>query len=228
MMIELTNIEKTFFKGQSNEVRALRDLTLRIRDGEFVAVTGPSGSGKSTLLHILGGIEKPTSGSYLYNGADMLAERDARLSQLRSGEIGIVMQNYALLGSEDALQNVRLPMIIAGVPGKESRRRAEEALDSVGLGEIKTKRVNLMSGGQQQRVAIARTLAMGAKLILADEPTGALDSQTAESFVELLRELNEKGVTIVLATHNMHVADSCRRKLLLQDGVLVSDSGAAL
>ena len=228
MMIELTNIEKTFFKGQSNEVRALRDLTLRIRDGEFVAVTGPSGSGKSTLLHILGGIEKPTSGSYLYNGADMLAERDARLSQLRSGEIGIVMQNYALLGSEDALQNVRLPMIIAGVPGKESRRRAEEALDSVGLGAIKNKRVNLMSGGQQQRVAIARTLAMGAKLILADEPTGALDSQTAESFVELLRELNEKGVTIVLATHNMHVADSCRRKLLLQDGVLVSDSGAAL
>lgn len=228
MMIELTNIEKTFFKGQSNEVRALRDLTLRIRDGEFVAVTGPSGSGKSTLLHILGGIEKPTSGSYLYNGADMLAERDARLSQLRSGEIGIVMQNYALLGSEDALQNVRLPMIIAGVPGKESRRRAEEALNSVGLGEIKNKRVNLMSGGQQQRVAIARTLAMGAKLILADEPTGALDSQTAESFVELLRELNEKGVTIVLATHNMHVADSCRRKLLLQDGVLVGDSGAAL
>lgn len=219
-MIELKNINKFYLKGSPNEVHALKDVSFQIAPGDLIGVTGPSGSGKSTLLHILAGIDSPSSGTYVLDGMDMAKASDSQKARLRNTYFGIVLQDFGLLGGQTSLENVKLPLRIAGIRNKEAEKKAVEALDQVGIAELKGKKVNLLSGGQKQRVAIARALAMDARVILADEPTGALDSETAAELMALIKALNLSGITFLIVTHNLLVADSCDRRLRMADGVL--------
>lgn len=219
-MIELKNINKFYLKGSPNEVHALKDVSFQIAPGDLIGVTGPSGSGKSTLLHILAGIDSPSSGTYVLDGMDMAKASDSQKARLRNTYFGIVLQDFGLLGGQTSLENVKLPLRIAGIRNKEAEKKAVQALDQVGIAELKGKKVNLLSGGQKQRVAIARALAMDARVILADEPTGALDSETAAELMALIKALNQSGITFLIVTHNLLVADSCDRRLRMADGVL--------
>ena len=220
-MIHLQNVNKVYNKDTERAVHALRDVNLEIVTGEMVAITGPSGSGKSTLLHILSGIDCCTSGDYFFNGVEVSKMNDREKCMLRNKEIGLIMQNFGLLGDETVLRNICLPQIIGKVYSREWKQRAREMLSAVGLAGKESTLVNQLSGGQKQRVAIARALTMNAKLILADEPTGALDTYNTDRLMELLTEINRQKTTIVIVTHDLNVAKRCQRNFRLVDGALM-------
>jgi len=220
-LIELENVEKVY-RMDGVEVRALRGVTMTIAPGEFVAIMGPSGSGKSTCLHILGCLDRPTAGTYRLEGVDVSTLPDAELARLRSRRLGFVFQSYNLLPRLPAVENVELPMIYAGVPNR--RARALAALEAVGLRERARHLPTQLSGGEQQRVAFARALVMSPAIILADEPTGNLDSATAREIMGLVQRLSREGMTIVLVTHDAEVASYARRVIQFRDGRVVRDT----
>ena len=221
-MIEVQGLRKIYRMGEE-EVVALGGVDLVLERGEHVSVTGPSGSGKSTLMNVLGGLDRPTSGDYRFDGEDIAHFDDDQLAAFRRARIGFVFQSFQLLPRLSALQNVELPMIYAGLPPKQRRDRAAELLERVGLGSRKGHRPTQLSGGQQQRVAIARALANGPDLLLADEPTGALDSQTGRDVLALFRELNREGLTLMVVTHDQAIAAQAHRRIAFLDGVIVED-----
>jgi putative ABC transport system ATP-binding protein len=226
-VIELTDIRKVYAEGTPAEVVALRGVSLRLDHGEFVAIMGPSGSGKSTLMNIIGCLDQPTSGRYLCDGVDV-ADLDATgRARLRLRKIGFVFQGFHLLSRQTALENVMLPMAYAGIPRHERRPRAEKALAEVGLADRAGHRPAELSGGQQQRVAIARALINAPPILLADEPTGALDTRTGDEIMALFRRLQAEGHTIVLITHEQHIADFADRILVMRDGELHEQEVAA-
>ena len=221
-MIEITDLRKLYVMGEE-EVAALAGVTLSIARGENVAVIGPSGSGKSSLMNILGGLDRPSSGSYRFDGEDVGSFTDDELAAFRRRRIGFVFQSFQLLPRLTALQNVELPMIYAGLPPKDRRDRAAALLERVGLGTRMGHKPTQLSGGQQQRVAIARSLANSPDLLLADEPTGALDTQTGQEVLALFRQLNSEGLTLILVTHDLDVAHAARRRVSFRDGLIVED-----
>ncbi|NJN53970.1 MAG: ABC transporter ATP-binding protein [Anaerolineae bacterium] len=222
-MIELNNIRKSYQMG-AYQVDALRGIDVSIEQGEFVAIVGASGSGKSTLMHIIGCLDIPTEGQYVLNGTDVSTLSDKELSRLRNKEIGFVFQQFNLLARTPAIEQVSLPMMYAGIAEKERTQRAQEALTHVGLGERFHHDPTELSGGQQQRVAIARALVTNPSLILADEPTGALDSSSGAGILQLFEELHDEGKTIVMVTHDAEVAAHAGRLVHLKDGLVIEDS----
>ena len=223
-LIEMHGIRKSYYIGKPNELEILHGIDLTVYPGEFVAIVGESGSGKSTLMNIIGVLDKPTSGEYTLDGVNIHDAKDNQLADIRNRKIGFVFQTYNLIGRQSALKNVELPMLYAGVPGGERTRRAKEWLERVGMGERMKHQPNELSGGQKQRVAIARAMVNEPALILADEPTGALDSQTSRTVMDLFHEMhNTYHKTIVLITHNPELADECERVLTLRDGLIVDE-----
>lgn len=223
--IEAVDLVRSYRLDGGVRVDALRGVTLRIDQGEFVAIVGPSGSGKSTLMHLLGCLDRPTSGELRVGGVDVSTLDDARLAELRNQTIGFVFQAFHLLARTTALDNVALPLVYRGVPRAERRARARAALEAVGLGHRLGHRPSQMSGGEQQRVAIARALVGGPKVLLADEPTGNLDSRNGEEVMGLLERLNvDGGVAVVLVTHDQEVAARARRQIHIRDGLVASDT----
>lgn len=206
------------YKTGKTEVHALRGVSLSIREGEYISIMGPSGSGKSTLMNILGCLDTPTSGTYHLKGKNVHALGDEELARIRNEEIGFVFQTFNLLPRLNALANVELPLIYAKVPRQERHRRASQILDKVGLGDRKTHHPNELSGGQQQRVAIARALVNAPSLILADEPTGNLDSQSSEEIMALFDDLHREGHTIIVVTHEASIAEHAERVIQMLDG----------
>ena len=223
MIIELSGLYKNYQNGEM-EVPVLKNVSFSVDEGEFVSIMGPSGSGKSTLMNIIGCLDRPTSGSYLFDGEDVAAKNDDELSDLRNRGIGFVFQQFNLLPREKAVENVALPLVYADVPPAERESRAREALERVGLSERADFLPTQLSGGQKQRVAIARALVNNPRILLADEPTGALDSASGEQIMQLFRQLNEQGMTIVMITHEREVAEVARRMLEMRDGVLKETS----
>ena len=222
VVIAVQGVKKFYPLGREG-VWALKGVSFTIRTGEMVAIMGPSGSGKSTLMHILGCLDTPTEGEYILAGKAVAKLRDRELARLRNQEVGFVFQTFHLLPRYTALENVALPLVYAGVPRRERYRRATAVLEAVGLGDRLHHRPNELSGGQRQRVAIARALVNNPTLLLADEPTGNLDSQTSREIMKLFRDLHEKGHTIVIVTHEPDIATYCERLILLRDGVIVED-----
>jgi putative ABC transport system ATP-binding protein len=221
-IIELKDVQKVYDMGPVR-VRALDGVTLDVERGDYVAVMGPSGSGKSTLMNLIGCLDTPTSGSYKLNGREVANLEDDELALIRNGEIGFVFQTFNLLPRTDAIQNVELPLIYAGMPRAERRERARKALQAVGLGDRMDHRPNEMSGGERQRVAIARALVNGPAILLADEPTGNLDSKTGAEIMEFIDRLQEQGNTILLVTHEEELAARAARVVRVRDGNVVSD-----
>ncbi len=221
-LIGIENVTREFRVG-SELVRALRGVSFSISKGEWVAIVGQSGSGKSTLMNVLGCLDTPTSGSYFLNGRDVARMSDDELAYVRNKEIGFIFQTFQLLPRETALSNVELPLVYRGMAAKERRSRAKEALERVGLANRMTHRPNELSGGQRQRVAIARALVAEPSLLLADEPTGNLDSATGEEIIRLFDELHRAGHTLVLVTHEPKLAARCPRAVRLSDGQVVAD-----
>ncbi|MCL6454290.1 MAG: ABC transporter ATP-binding protein [Alicyclobacillus sp.] len=226
-LIEMRNLARTYVLGDE-VIRALDGVSLTIQQGEFVAIMGPSGSGKSTAMNMIGCLDLPTSGQYILDGYDVSGLSEDQLAELRNQKIGFVFQNFNLLPKTTALENVELPMLYAGVPARERRRRAMEALERVGLGNRLGNRPNELSGGQQQRVSIARALVNNPVLILADEPTGALDSHTTEDILRLFEELHAQGNTIVLVTHEDEVGRHAKRIVRFRDGRVESDTAVGV
>ena len=220
--IVITDIVKTYLMGDTI-VRALAGVSLTIEEGEFTAIMGPSGSGKSTLMNILGCLDRPTSGSYKLDGAEVATLGDDELALTRNKKIGFVFQNFNLLSRMSALNNVALPMVYAGVPQKDRLERARKNLEMVGLGGRLHHKPNELSGGQRQRVAIARALVNEPTIILADEPTGNLDSKSGDEIMEIFCELNQQGKTVILVTHEPEIAAYTRRTVTFRDGLIVSD-----
>lgn len=218
-LLSMTDVYKVYATG-AVQVEALRGVSLDIDEGDFVAITGPSGSGKSTLMHILGCLDIPTFGSYLLGGIDVSRMTESALATVRNQQIGFVFQQFNLLASMTALRNVELPLVYAGVPRGERRERAHDALARVGLGDRTNHRPGELSGGQQQRVSVARALVTDPTLILADEPTGNLDSASTHEMLGLFHELHDAGRTIILITHESDVAAEARRVLRIIDGLL--------
>ncbi|MDF2960359.1 MAG: macrolide transporter ATP-binding protein [Paenibacillus sp.] len=221
-MIELQNITKVYERG-AEKLHILNNLSLSVAEGDFVAIVGPSGSGKSTLMNTIGLLDVPTSGAYRLDGVATENMSDNELAELRNNKIGFIFQQFNLLPRLTALENVELPMIYSGLNKKARRERAQEMLELLGMGQRGHHKPSELSGGQQQRVAIARALSIGPSLILADEPTGALDSKTGNEVLELVMRLNEQGNTIVLITHDSHIADHARRVISIRDGAIVGD-----
>ncbi len=219
----MKNLGKTYKNGHI-EVEALRNANINIRKEEFVAIMGPSGSGKSTLMNIIGCLDKSTAGEYWLDGINISTLNEVQLAKIRNLKIGFVFQSFNLLPRITALQNVELPMIYAGVSGKERRKKAISALERVGLAERMHHKPNEMSGGQKQRVAIARALVNSPAIILADEPTGNLDSTSSEEIMSVFQDLNREGVTIILVTHESDIAEHTKRVLRFRDGLLKSDT----
>ncbi|WP_228307492.1 ABC transporter ATP-binding protein [Priestia sp. J2] len=222
-MIELVNIHKSYHLGKE-EVPILKDINLKIYDGEFVAIMGPSGSGKSTLMNIIGCLDRASSGSYLLNEQEISTYSDEELAKVRNIHIGFVFQQFQLLPRLTAVENVELPMVYAGVSRKERRARAEAALEKVGLSERMKHLPSELSGGQKQRVAIARSIVNNPTLILADEPTGALDTNTSADIMEQFSKLNADGTTVVVITHEPEVAEYTSRTVIVRDGKVLSHS----
>ena len=222
-LIELKNVFKIYGEGLESEVRALDGVSLTVDRGEFVAIVGQSGSGKSTMMNVLGCLDIPTRGDYFLEGTDVRELTDKELSRIRNKEIGFIFQQYNLIQTLTVLENVELPLIYQGINAFDRRDMALEALDRVGLaGRVKHKPTE-MSGGQQQRVAIARAIATKPPIIMADEPTGALDSRTGHEVLEFLQQLNKEGTTVILITHDNGIAATARRCVRLTDGKIVED-----
>ena len=221
-LILLENVTRIYIMGDV-EVRALRGVSLQIEKGDFVAVMGPSGSGKSTLMNILGCLDRPSGGRYLLAGEDVGSKDRGQLADIRSRTLGFVFQNFTLLSRTSALENVELPLLYAGVGGSERRRRAAAALEKVGLGTRLDHHPSQLSGGQQQRVAIARAIVGNPYVILADEPTGNLDSQTSVEIMALFQELSRAGITVALVTHEPDIAAYATRVIVVKDGLIQSD-----
>ena len=220
-LIRMRSIVKRFYIGQPNELEILHGIDLDVAEGEFVSIVGASGSGKSTLMNMIGVLDRPTEGTYWLDGTDVQDAEDDELSQIRNGKIGFVFQNFNLISRTNALRNVELPMMYAGLPQKKRTQRAKELLDLVGMADRMNHQPNELSGGQKQRVAIARAMANDPAIILADEPTGALDSKTGRMVMDLFHRLNrEQGKTIVLITHNQELAAETGRVLTMRDGIL--------
>ena len=219
MIIDIRNLYKNYLNGEM-EVPVLNDVTFRVDEGEFVSIMGPSGSGKSTLMNIIGCLDRPSSGIYLFNGEDVSSMTDDELSDLRNKGVGFVFQQFNLLPRETAVQNVALPLIYAGIAPSEREERAREALERVGLSDRADFLPTQLSGGQKQRVAVARAIVNEPSILLADEPTGALDSRSGEQLMELFCDLNRQGMTIVMITHERGVAAYAQRILTLNDGIL--------
>lgn len=222
-MIELQNIRKIYNLGDE-EVRALDGVSLKVQEREFVAIVGASGSGKSTLMNMIGCLDTPDEGEYYIDGQNVTEMSERELSTMRNRKIGFIFQQFNLLPKLTAYENVELPLIYQGLPGKERHARVEEALSRVGLANRMKHRPNQLSGGQQQRVAVARALATHPSLILADEPTGNLDSKSTRDIMELIHELHRQGNTIVLITHDDNIAQEAQRQVRIMDGKIVSDS----
>ena len=219
-MICLKDVSKIYNQGKANETQALQHVTLTIKKGDMVAITGPSGSGKSTLLHIIAGIDAQTSGVYEYDGNDVRKMSDRGKCELRNKKIGIILQDFGLLGNDTVLRNICLPEIIAGTYKKSFDKKVRVLLQQVGLEGLEHKKVNQLSGGQRQRVAICRALAMDAEVIVADEPTGALDLSNTESLMDLLERLNKQGITVIIVTNDPYVANRCTMEYVIEDGKL--------
>ncbi|UCG29046.1 MAG: ABC transporter ATP-binding protein [Bacteroidales bacterium] len=222
-MINLRDIVKNYYVG-TVVVRALRSITIDINANEYVAIMGPSGSGKSTLMNLIGCLDSPTSGTYILNGTDVSMMEDNRLAEIRNMEIGFVFQTFNLLPRYTALENVMLPLIYAGVSKHERTKRAEEVMESVGLTDRMTHKPNELSGGQRQRVAIARAMINNPSIILADEPTGNLDSKTTVDIMNLLNEIHDRGNTVLVVTHEEDIATRAGRIIRLMDGEVESDT----
>ncbi len=224
VIIDAQKIVKRYYIGHPNELEILHGIDLQVREGEFVAIVGASGSGKSTLMNIIGVLDKPTEGSYMLDGVDVMKAKDYELSAIRNKKIGFVFQTYNLISRTSALKNVELPMMYAGVPGGKRRKRAKELIEMVGMGERMHHTPDELSGGQKQRIAIARAMGNDPALILADEPTGALDSKTGRRVMDIFHDLHEKqGKTIVLITHSPELAEECERILTLSDGMFIGE-----
>ena len=222
-MIETDNVTKVYQMGEI-EVHALRGVSLKIEDGECITIMGPSGSGKSTLMNVLGCLDSPTEGTYHLHGQDVSTLSDTQLAHIRNKEIGFVFQTFNLLPRTTALRQVELPLIYAGVGLRERRRRAKEALEAVGLGDRINHRPDELSGGQQQRVAIARALVTGPSIIMADEPTGNLDTKSGDEVLRIFKRLNqEDGITIIFVTHDPEIAEYGSRTIHIRDGLIEQD-----
>lgn len=222
-LIELEDIKKKYSLGNGEYYQALNGISLTIKAGEFVAIMGPSGSGKSTTMHILGALDVPTSGKYRFKGKDISTYNEDQLAEIRNQEIGFIFQSFNLLPRTTVFKNVERPMLYGGVEQKERERRAMDALNLVGIADKAQNLSNHVSGGQIQRVAIARALVMDPSIILADEPTGNLDTKTAHEIMTFIKDLNDKGRTIILITHEDDIAKFAKRVIRLVDGKIVSD-----
>jgi putative ABC transport system ATP-binding protein len=208
------------YKSGKIEYPALRGINMKIRKGEFIAIVGPSGSGKSTLLNLLGALDRPTKGKVIIDGIDISKLKSNELAELRNKKLGFIFQTFNLIPYMSALDNVEVPMIASGIPPKERKERARKLLELVGLKGFEKNRPSELSGGQQQKVAIARALVNNPQIILADEPTGNLDSKSANEIIEILHDLNKRGVTIILVTHNLNLIKYCHRVFWLKDGLI--------
>ena len=224
-MIQLAGLDRTYVVGGS-PVHALRKVNLKIDPGEYVSIMGPSGSGKSTLLHILGCLDRPTAGSYQFAGEETAGLTEAQLSRLRRHQIGFIFQFFHLVPRLTAAGNVELPMIFAGIDPAERAQRVRRALEVVGLTPRASHRPDQLSGGEQQRVAIARAVVMSPALLLADEPTGNLDSHSGQEIVSLIEGMNQRGLTLIVVTHDPRIGERARRRIQLSDGLVVSDERA--
>ena len=225
-VISMQGIFKRFYIGMPNELEILHGLDMKIHEGEFASIVGPSGSGKSTLMNIIGALDRPTEGVYILNGADISQLNDSELSVIRNKEIGFVFQNFNLVSRTNAIENVELPMLYAGIGKRERRKRAEKLLEMVDMSDRATHNPNELSGGQKQRIAIARAIANEPSIILADEPTGALDSATGHMVMDIFHRLHEEEhKTIILITHSSELAAETERIITLSDGRIVADTG---
>lgn len=226
IVISMKNIIKRYYIGKPNELQILNGISLDVSEGEFVSIVGQSGSGKSTLMNIIGALDRPTEGSYLLNSVDVSTLNDSELSRIRNREIGFVFQTFNLISKTNAIKNVEMPMMYAGVPKKQRLKRTMELLEIVGMSERANHYPNELSGGQKQRVAIARAMANRPSILLADEPTGALDSRTGRMIMDLFHKLHrEEGTTIVLITHSQKLAEETQRIVTISDGSIISDTG---
>ncbi len=224
MILELSHLYKTYQQGKI-EVPALKDVNFTMNEGEYVAIMGPSGSGKTTLMNIIGCLDRPTSGDFHLNGQDMKNCTENEMSDIRLHQIGFVFQNFHLLPKQSAIENVMMPLNYAGVPRKERRGIAYQALERVGLEDRVDFHPNQLSGGQMQRVAIARAIVNNPQILLADEPTGALDTKSGEQVMELFQKLNGEGVTVLMITHDPEIAAFAHKIVLIRDGVLSDKEG---
>lgn len=228
VIISMRDIIKRYYIGQPNELQILNGISIDVHEGEFVSIVGASGSGKSTLMNIIGALDRPTEGTYHLNGRDISTLDDRELSRIRNSEIGFVFQTFNLIPRTNALKNVELPMLYAGKSKHERSRRAKELLKMVGMEDRYTHQPNELSGGQKQRVAIARAMANDPSIVLADEPTGALDTKTGRLVMDIFHKLHdEEGKTIVLITHSPELAKETERIITISDGSVISDTGGA-
>ncbi len=221
LSVKLTSVDKVYDQGEGLKFQALKKINLTISKGEFIAIIGPSGSGKSTLMHILGLLDRPTAGSYELDGQDTSRLSENHLAKIRNQKIGFVFQSFNLLARTTALDNVVLPLVYSGASAKERLERAKQALEDVGLGDKLFSKPNQLSGGQQQRVAIARSLINNPEIILADEPTGNLDTKTSHEIMDIFKKLNKEGHTIILITHEHEIAEQAKKIIRLKDGEIV-------
>jgi putative ABC transport system ATP-binding protein len=225
-IIELKNVTKTYRLGDET-LHALDGVSFRVKPGEFIAITGPSGSGKSTMANIIGGLDHPNDGSVIVDGNELSHIHDSQLSVYRNAHIGFVFQSFNLQGTNTALENVMLPLVFSRMKNKERKARAKECLEAVGLGDRLKHKPSQLSGGQRQRVAIARALAGKPKIIIADEPTGNLDSSKGQEIMQLLKDLNKQGITLLVITHDLNVARSAQRVVEIRDGKITEHRGQA-
>lgn len=220
-MLKIKNLTKTYNYKKSNAFTALKDVSLEVEDGEMLAIIGKSGAGKSTLLHIIGCIDKFEKGSYIIDGTDVHSLSDNKLAKIRNEKVGIVMQDFALIDEYSVIENVMIPLNFSKKKLGKPKELAMKALERVGLANLAKKPVSKLSGGQKQRVAIARAIVNDPSFILADEPTGALDTKTSSEIMELFTELNKSGKTVIIITHDLTVADKCKRKVEISDGRII-------